>query len=169
MWNCKQRPKPFCCQSSEHKTCLTNEKKDCGRTYCNWLHPPSYHTTASSLLRLAANSLKLHNMWIIAMFYQGIKKVWRKLSASCTSQWQNACINLDLVNTIKTSGPIKHFYEVKRQLYRFCTTAPKIYAVPFAAACTGTKDEGNLQSQERSVYTIRENSFKNESGYLHAN
>lgn len=130
-------------------------KKECGRTYCNWLHPPSYHTTASSLLRLAANSLRLHNMWIIAMFYQGIKQVWRKLSASCTSLWQNACINSDLVNTIKTSGPIKHFYEVKRQLYRFCPAAPKIYAVPFAAACMGTKGEGNLQSQETSVAALK--------------
>lgn len=58
--------------------------------------------------------LKWHNMWIIAMFYQGVKQVRRKLCTSCTSRlsWQNACINSDLVNTIKTSAPIKHFYEV---------------------------------------------------------
>lgn len=59
-----------------------------------------------------------HNMWKIAMFYQGVKRVRRKLCTSCTSplSWQNACINSDLVNTIKTSVAIKHFYEVTGQI-----------------------------------------------------
>lgn len=46
-------------------------------------------------------------------------------AALITNLWQNACVHPNLVNTIKTSGPIKQFYEVKRQLYGFCTTAPK--------------------------------------------
>lgn len=28
-------------------------------------------------------------------------------------------VNVSLVNTVKTQRPIKHFYEVKRQIYRF--------------------------------------------------
>lgn len=106
------------------------------RLWENILHPitnPPYRTEAPSSLRLAADTFKLHNMWIIAMFYQGIKQVWRKLCTSCTSQvsWQNACINSGLVNTVKTSAPIKHFYEVKGRINRFCTAAPRMCVVSF--------------------------------------
>lgn len=115
----------------------------------NILHPitdPPYRTEAPSPLRLAADTFKLHNMWIIAMFYQGIKQVWRKLCTSCTSQvsWQNACINSGLVNTVKTSAPIKHFYEVKGRINRFCTAAPGMCAVSFFAAAVAR--EPNVRS-----------------------
>lgn len=129
------------------------------RLWENILQPitnPPYRTEAPSLLRLAANTFKLHNMWIIAMFYQGIKQVWRKLCTSCTSQvsWQNACINSGLVNTVKTSAPIKHFYEVKGRINRFCTAAPRMCAVSFCSCCSKTTEcEVNLQSN-KNIYVM---------------
>lgn len=126
----------------------------------NILHPvtnPPCRTEASSPLRLAADTFKLHNMWIIAMFYQGIKQVWRKLCTSCTRQvsWQNACINSGLVNTVKTSAPIKHFYEVKGRINRFCTAAPRTGAVSFfAAAAAREPNARSISSQTKHLCDV---------------
>lgn len=151
--------------------CLASIKTRLLGTQMRWweniLHPitnPPYRTEAPSPLRLAADTFKLHNMWIIAMFYQGIKQVWRKLCTSCTSQvsWQNACINSGLVNTVKTSAPIKHFYEVKGRINRFCTAAPGMWVVSFLQLLLQerTECEVNLQSNKTFMWCFQKKKEK---------
>lgn len=133
MQNSNGRLEPFRHRFNKQTSWLHQRQKttDCGKRYFNSSRPdlPAPHIPLCSVF-LADSLSKQCNVRIITL-YQSIKPNWRKLSAgllrlrsvSRGSLTESLCYFKPCKHYQTQS--IKHVYEIKSQLYRFCTVAPK--------------------------------------------